>query len=85
MGSKTGGKQRATHIDITGGLEDGWRLPLDETIMVEGGFRHCGDVVVAVSAGCCYKTIIIVVIIILMIICAGGGGGSFCTRRVVYV
>jgi len=51
MGSKTGGKQRATHIDITGGLEDGWRLPLDETIMVEGGFRHRGDVIVAVGAG----------------------------------
>ena len=81
-----GGKQRATHIDITGGLEDGWRLPLDETIVVEGGFRHRGDVVVAVGAGCCYSIIIIVVIIILMIICAGGGGGgSFCTRRVVYL
>ena len=45
------GKGRATHIDITGGLEDGWRLPLDETIVVEGGFRHRGDVVVAISAG----------------------------------
>ena len=46
-----GGKQGATHIDITGGLEDGWRLPLDETIVVEGGFRHRRDVVVAVGAG----------------------------------
>ena len=45
------GKQRATHIDITGGLEDGWRLPLDETIVVKGGFRHRRDVVVAVGAG----------------------------------
>ena len=40
--------------------------------MVEGGFRHCGDVVVAVGAGRCYKIFLIVVIIIVMIICDGG-------------
>ena len=69
-----GGKQGATHIDITGGLEDGWRLPLDETIVVEGGFRHRGDVVVAISAGWCFG-IIIIVGIILIIICGGVGVG----------
>ena len=41
--------------------------------MVEGGFRHRGDVVVAVSAGQCYS-IIIIVNIIVMIICDGGVG-----------
>ena len=68
------GKGRATYIDITGGLEDGWRLPLDETIVVEGGFRHRGDVVVAVGAGWCFG-IIIIVGIILIIICGGVGVG----------
>ena len=58
--AKPGGKQRATHIDITGGLEDGWRLPLDETIMVEGGFRHRGDVVVAVRTAILTISILVI-------------------------
>ena len=38
------------HIDITGRLEDGWRFPFNEAVVVKGRLGHRCDVVVPVSA-----------------------------------
>ena len=45
----TGGDVEA-HIDITGRLEDGWRFPFNEAVVVKGRLGHRCDVVVPVSA-----------------------------------
>ena len=38
-------------VDITGGLEDGGWLPLDQPVVVQGGLGHRRDVVVTVGTG----------------------------------
>ena len=42
-------KREPLHIDLAGGLVDGWRCPLDVSSELELGLGHQSDLVLAVS------------------------------------